>query len=44
MVYRICGGIGLTLLGISMLGVVGVPAIITGIFLTIGGIALLAGV
>jgi hypothetical protein len=44
MVYRICGGIGLTLLGASMLGLVGIPTILTGIFLLVGGVALLAGV
>lgn len=43
MVYRICGGIGLTLLGASMLGLA-VPAVITGIFLVIGGVALLAAI
>lgn len=44
MVYRICAGIGLTLLAAGMIGLHGIPAIVTGIFLLIGGIALLAGV
>lgn len=43
MVYRIAGGIGITLLGLSMVGVTAIPSIITGIALLIGGIALLAG-
>lgn len=43
MVYRICGGIGLLLLGLSMVGVA-VPEMKISIFLIIGGIALLAGI
>lgn len=43
MVYRICGGIGLTLLGLSVVGIA-IPTIFTGVFLIIGGIALLAGI
>lgn len=43
MVYRICGGIGITLLALSMLGVHTFGDQIAGIFLLIGGIALLAG-
>lgn len=43
MVYRIAGGIGLTLLALSMLGIVSFPDVITGVALLIGGIALLAG-
>ncbi len=43
MIYRITGGIGLTLLGLASLGVA-VPALVTGIFLLVGGIALLAGI
>ncbi len=41
MVYRIAGGIGLTLLGLSMLGIA-IPAAITGVALLVGGVALLA--
>lgn len=43
MVYRICGGIAFLLLGLSETGLVTLPPIITGIFLIIAGIALLAG-
>ncbi len=43
MIYRVAGGIGLTLLGISMLGI-GFPSIFTAVALTIGGIALLFGI
>ncbi len=42
MVYRIAGGIGLTCLGLSMFGL-GIPSIVIAIALTVGGIALLAG-
>lgn len=42
MVYKIAGGIGLTLLGITMLGI-DIPEQITGISLLIAGVALLAG-
>lgn len=42
MVYRIAGGIGLTLLGLSMVGV-SIPPLFIGLALLIGGIALLAG-
>jgi len=44
MVYKITGGIFLILLGISLLGIAGVPDVITGVFGLIAGIALLAGV
>lgn len=44
MVYKICGGIGLILLGAGMLGFNGFPDVVTGIFLFIAGIALLAGI
>jgi len=44
MLFRICGGIGLTLLGLSQVGINGIPPIVTGIFLIIGGIGLLAGI
>jgi hypothetical protein len=43
MVYRIAGGIALALLGISMLGIAGIPPAIIGIALLVAGIALLAG-
>lgn len=42
MVYRIAGGIGLTLLGLATFGLA-IPAAITGIALVIGGVALLGG-
>jgi hypothetical protein len=44
MLFRICGGIGITLLGLGMVGVFGIPSIVTGIFLIIGGIGLIAGI
>lgn len=43
MVYRVCGGIGLLLLGIGAIGMNNIPAPLIGVFLVIGGIALLAG-
>lgn len=43
MVYRICGGIGLVLLGLGLAGIASVPDVVTGIFLLIGGLGLLAG-
>lgn len=43
MVYKIAGGVGLTLLGLSMLGLTAVPQVLTGVLLLIAGIALLAG-
>lgn len=42
MAYRIFGGIGLALLGLSMVGVASVT-IVAGICLIIAGVALLAG-
>jgi hypothetical protein len=44
MVYRIAGGIGLLLLGIGMAGLGGIPGPITGAFLVVGAIGLLAGI
>ncbi len=44
MVYRIAGGIGLLLLGLGMVGLGGVPAPLTGAFLVVGAIGLLAGI
>lgn len=43
MVYRITGGIFFVLLAAEMLGLVGVPKVVTGVFGLIAGIALLAG-
>lgn len=43
MVYRICGGIAFLLLGLSAVGIAQVPEYLTGVFLIIAGIALLAG-
>lgn len=43
MVYRITGGIALGILGLTTLGLTAIPAVVTGIFLLIAGIALLAG-
>lgn len=44
MVYRIVGGIAITLLGLHTMGLMPIPTIIIGVLLTIGGLALLAGV
>lgn len=43
MIYRICGGIWILLMGINQCGIVSIPTIVLGIFGIIGGIALLAG-
>lgn len=43
MVYRIAGGIFITLLGLSMVGIAILPTEATGIIGIIAGIALLAG-
>lgn len=40
-IFKIAGGIGLALLGLSMLSVLSLPAWVTGIFLLVAGIALL---
>lgn len=44
MIYRISGGIGLLLLGLSTLGVAAIPGAIIGVCLLVAGIALLAGI
>jgi len=43
MVWKIAGGIGITLLGLSFVGFFGVGDTIIGVLLVIAGIALLAG-
>ena len=43
MVFRICGGIAFLFLGLGMLGIAKLPDAVTGVFLLIAGIALLAG-
>lgn len=43
MVYRIAGGLGLALLGLGALGIAHISNELTGVFLLVGGIALLAG-
>ena len=43
MVYRICGGIALLLLGLGAIGMNTIPTPLIGLFLLIGGVALLAG-
>lgn len=44
MLYKICGGIGLALLGLRLIGI-GVASLgmVTGVILIVAGIALLAG-
>jgi len=44
MVYKIAGGIGLALLGASLAGHPLVSGVVTGLFLIVAGVALLAGV
>lgn len=44
MVYRVTGGVGLLLLGLSTAGFLSVGSGLIGIVLIIAGIALLAGV
>lgn len=44
MLFRICGGLGLLMLGINMLGIAGIPQQLTGALLFIGAIGLLAGI
>lgn len=45
MVFRITGGIGILLLGLSMAGAAGiVPEPLTGLLLAIAGLALLLGI
>jgi hypothetical protein len=44
MVYRITGGIGLLLLGLTMVSGGAIPTAITGVFLLVAGITLLDGV
>ena len=43
MIYRIAGGVGITLLGFSMVGEAIIPTFVVAVFLIVGGIALLAG-
>jgi len=43
MVWRIAGGIGIALLGLSLAGVFSAGDIIIGVLLIVAGIALLAG-
>lgn len=42
MAYKICAGLGLTLLGLSMF-TPAVPLVLIGVLLVVGGVALLAG-
>lgn len=42
-IYRIAGGIGIILLALPLLGILAVPSLVTGLFLLVAGIALLAG-
>jgi len=43
MVWKIAGGIGITLLGLSLAGVFSTVDIIIGVLLIVAGVALLAG-
>lgn len=44
MVYRIAGGLALGVLGLSTVGVSGIPTMLIGVLLIVAGVALLAGV
>ena len=43
MIYKYCGAVAFVLLGLSLVGVLGIPTIITGVLLIIAGIALAIG-
>jgi len=42
--FRICGGIAFLLMGLQMVGLTGVPPMVTGILLLLGAVGLLAGI
>ncbi len=42
-IYRISGGIAFILLALPLLGIAAIPALVTGLFCLVAGIALLAG-
>lgn len=44
MVFRIAGGIFLTLTGVSLLGMFAVPPLLLGLSALVAGVALIAGV
>jgi hypothetical protein len=44
MLFRVCGGIAFLLMALQMVGVAGVPPMVTGILLALGAVGLLAGI
>jgi hypothetical protein len=44
MLFRICGGIAFLIMGLQMVGVAGVPPIVTGILLLLASVGLLASI